>query len=153
MGMDLPPDELNKAPKAGMDFGFPYCHGKEVADPEFNTKKCTEFTPAERELLPHSGAGGMKYYTGEMFPPDFQNRYIMVAEHGYWNKDSVNGYRVAVIEVINNVAAYYASFIDGWKAETGNTEAWGRPVDILQLKDGSLLVSDDLAGAIYRASF
>lgn len=147
LGDDIPPDELNYAPEKGMHFGFPYCHGREIKDPEFGGKySCAEFTPAAQELGPHVAALGMKFYTGTIFPAEFQNQ-IFIAEHGSWNRSEKIGYRITVVKVEDNKTFAYKVFADGWQHET---KVWGRPVALLVMPDGSMLVSDDLAGVIYR---
>jgi glucose/arabinose dehydrogenase len=150
LGDNLPPDELNRAPKKGMNFGFPYCHGKNIPDPEFGSKHaCSEFTPPEMELEPHVAALGMTFYTGKMFPLAYRNQ-IFIAEHGSWNRSIPIGYRVTVVQVQKNRAVKYETFAEGWLQ---GGKAWGRPVDVLVMPDGALLVSDDYAGAIYRISY
>jgi glucose/arabinose dehydrogenase len=150
MGDDLPPDELNRAPRKGLHFGFPYWHGKNVPDPDFGAKgKPDGFTPPEWELPAHVASLGMRFYTGKMFPPGYRGR-IFIAEHGSWNRSRPIGYRVTLVRVEANRAAEYKVFADGWLQ---GTDAWGRPVDVQELPDGSLLVSDDKAGKIYRISY
>jgi glucose/arabinose dehydrogenase len=150
MGDDRPPDELNHAPKKGMHFGFPYCHGENIDDPEFgNERNCDQFTPPALELGPHVAALGMRFYTGQMFPKKYQNQ-IFIAEHGSWNRSTPIGYRVMLVRLENNKAISYQVFAEGWLQ--GGT-AWGRPVDVLVMPDGALLVSDDKAGVIYRISY
>lgn len=147
MGNDMPPDELNRADKAGMNFGYPYCHGGDIADPEFGEEhNCSEFTPPVQKLGPHVAALGVKFYTGSMFPADYKGD-ILIAEHGSWNRDEPIGYRIMRVKLNGNEAVSYKPFAEGWLK---NGEAWGRPVDILQLEDGSVLVSDDHANTIYR---
>jgi glucose/arabinose dehydrogenase len=150
LGDDLPPEELNHAPTAGMHFGFPFCHAGTVADPEFGGKKgCDEFAPPALALDPHVAALGMRFYTGAMFPPEYRNR-IFIAEHGSWNRSKPIGYRVTTVAVTGGKAEEYSVFAQGW-LQAG--KAWGRPVDVQQMPDGALLVSDDLAGVIYRISY
>jgi len=150
MGDDLPPDELNYAPKSGMNFGFPYCHGKEISDPEFGAKlPCSDFVPAAVELGPHVAALGMRFYTGKMFPQEYQNQ-IFIAEHGSWNRSKKIGYRVMRVTLEGNTPTGYEVFAEGWKQ---GEKVWGRPVDVLVMPDGALLVSDDHAGAIYRITY
>jgi glucose/arabinose dehydrogenase len=150
MGDDVPPDELNHAPKPGLDFGYPYCHGGDIADPEYGRKRsCSEFVSPAEKLGPHVAALGMRFYTGSMFPPE-NHRQIFIAEHGSWNRSTPIGYRLTVVELNNNRAVAYKVFADGWLQ---GTRAWGRPVDMLVMPDGALLVSDDEAGAIYRISY
>lgn len=150
LGDDSPPDELNHAPKPDMHFGFPYCHGATIADPEYGRRRdCREFTPPARELGPHVASLGMRFYTGKAFPSEYRNQ-IFIAEHGSWNRSKKIGYRVTRVRLENGRAVAYEPFATGWlQGET----AWGRPVDVLVMPDGSLLVSDDYAGAIYRISY
>lgn len=150
LGDDIPPDELNRAPVRGLHFGFPYCHGMSILDPKFGKKRnCNEFQPPEMELGPHVAALGMRFYTGEMFPNEFKNQ-IFIAEHGSWNRSIPIGYRITLVRIKNNNAVSYEVFADGWLQDG---KAWGRPVDVLMMPDGSILISDDLAGAIYRVSY
>ncbi len=150
MGDDVPPDELNHAPRKGMHFGFPYYHGKDIPDPEFGKKrKVSEFVPPVQELGPHVASLGMRFYTGNMFPKEYKNQ-IFIAEHGSWNRSTPIGYRVTLVRLKENKAVSYEVFAEGWLQDR---EAWGRPVDVLVMPDGALLVSDDKAGAIYRISY
>lgn len=150
LGDDLPPDELNHAPQPGMHFGFPYCHGKNISDPEFGKKhSCAEFNPAAQELGAHVAALGMRFYTGDMFPPEYRNQ-IFIAQHGSWNRSKKVGYRIMLVRLEGGKPVSYEVFAEGWKQ---GENVWGRPVDIQQMPDGSLLVSDDHAGAIYRISY
>ena len=149
MGDDQPPDELNTAPIPGLHFGFPYCHGDSIADPEFGDKDCGRFRAPEQELGPHVAALGMRFYTGRMFPDTYRGN-IFIAEHGSWNRTVPIGYRITLVTMQENQAAGYTVFAEGWRHEG---ETWGRPVDLLVMPDGSLLVSDDKAGAIYRISY
>lgn len=151
LGDDLPPDELNTAPEKGLHFGFPYCHGKDIKDPEFNRgENCSDgnFTQPAQELGPHVASLGMRFYTGDMFPKEYENG-IFIAEHGSWNRKTPIGYRITFVELDKDgkQPISYRVFADGW-LEVGI--AWGRPVDVLVMPDGSLMVSDDKAGAIYR---
>jgi len=150
MGDDIPPDELNHAPRTGMHFGFPYCHGRDVADPEFGKKKsCEESVPPAIELGPHVAALGMRFYTGTMFPAEYRKQ-IFVAEHGSWNRSTPLGYRVMLVRLEGGRAVKYETFAEGWLE---GRRPWGRPVDVEVMPDGSLLVSDDHAGAIYRITY
>ncbi|MDQ1255229.1 MAG: hypothetical protein QG646_4508 [Euryarchaeota archaeon] len=150
LGDDTPPDELNRAPKIGMHFGFPFCHAGDIPDPEFgNLGNCSEFTPPEMKLGPHVAALGMTFYTGSMFPEEYKNQ-IFIAEHGSWNRKTPIGYRVSLVRLENNKAVSYESFADGWLQ---GLAAWGRPVDVLVMPDGALLISDDKNNAIYRISY
>jgi glucose/arabinose dehydrogenase len=151
LGDDAPPDELNLAPVKGMHFGYPYCHGDGISDPEFGEgHDCeTEFTRPARELGPHVAALGMRFYNGSMFPEKYRDQ-IFIAEHGSWNRSTPVGYRVTVVRLEGNRVTDYEDFASGWLQ---GGEPWGRPVDVLVMPDGSLLVSDDFNDAIYRVSY
>lgn len=150
MGDDIPHDELNHAPKAGMHFGYPFIHADDVIDPEFGKgKNPADYTRPIQKLNPHGAALGMKFYTGKQFPEQYKNQ-VFIAEHGSWNRSTPIGYRVSLVRLEGNKAVAYEDFASGWLKDG---EAWGRPVDVLQLPDGSLLVSDDHAGLVYRISY
>ena len=150
MGDDVPPDELNRITADGQHFGYPYCHGTNIADPQFgNQRSCNEFIAPVQNLGPHVAALGMRFYTGDMFPEKYRNQ-IFIAEHGSWNRSSKIGYRVTLVRLNDNKAVSYEPFAKGWLQGESN---WGRPVDVLVMPDGSLLVSDDQAGLIYRISY
>ena len=153
LGDNVPPDELNRAPKKGMHFGYPYCHAGEIKDPEFgNGRNCSEFTAPAQKLGAHVAALGMKFYTGNLFPAEYKNQ-IFIPEHGSWNRSEKAGYRIQLVKTDGNGnATSYETFAEGWLNEE-EQEAWGRPVALLQLPDGSLLVSDDHAGVVYRISY
>lgn len=148
MGDDVPPDELNHAPQPGLHFGFPYCHGGTIADPQFGgLRSCDEFTPPAQTLGPHVAALGMRFYTGDLFPQEFHNQ-VFIAEHGSWDRTERIGYRITLVRLAGDEATSYEVFAEGWLGADG--QFWGRPVDVEVMPDGSLLVSDDFAGAIYR---
>ena len=150
LGDDSPPDELNHAPKAGMHFGYPYCHGSTISDPEFGRRRsCADFTLPAQNLDPHVAALGMRFYTGTQFPAPYHNQ-IFIAEHGSWNRSTKIGYRVSLVRLDNGKAISYEPFATGWLQ---GADVWGRPADVLVMPDGSLLVSDDFAGAIYRITY
>ena len=149
MGDDLPSDELNHAPRAGMHFGFPYCHQGDTPDPGYAGRPCSEFTPPAAKLGPHVASLGMRFYTGTQFPPEYRNN-IFIAEHGSWDRASKIGYRVKRVIVEGGKAVRQEVFAEGWLQ---GQSAWGRPADIEVMADGSLLVADDHAGAIYRISY
>ncbi|HKA46277.1 MAG TPA: sorbosone dehydrogenase family protein [Burkholderiales bacterium] len=150
LGDDIPDDELNHAARAGLHFGYPYCHAGDVSDPEFGRKRpCTDFERPSVKLGPHVAALGMRFYTGTLFPPEYRNS-IFIAQHGSWNRSRKIGYRVMRVELKDNRPVRYVPFADGWLEDE---RAWGRPVDVLVMPDGALLVSDDQAGAIYRISY
>ena len=150
LGDDLPNDELNRATKAGEHFGFPYCHQGDTPDPEFGGKRrCGDTVPPVANLGPHVAALGMRFYSGNQFPPEYGGS-IFIAEHGSWNRSERIGYRVARVVVEGGRAVKQEIFAEGW---LDGGRVWGRPVDVEAMPDGSLLVSDDQAGAIYRISY
>lgn len=150
LGDDVPPDELNHAPEAGLHFGYPFCHAGDITDPEFGGQKpCSSLRPPAQKLGPHVAALGMRFYTGSMFPAEYREQ-IFVAEHGSWNRSKKIGYRLSLVRLDGDRVASYETFADGWLQ---GQEEWGRPVDVLVMPDGALLVSDDKAGAIYRISY
>jgi len=150
LGDDQPPDELNRLTRPGEHFGFPFCHGDGLRDPEHNAgRACSEFTPPARLLGPHVAALGMRFYTGQMFPERYRGG-IFIAEHGSWNRSTPIGYRVTFVKVEGGRATSYEPFASGWLK---GGSASGRPADVLVLPDGSLLVSDDKAGRIYRITY
>lgn len=150
MGDNIPNDELNLAPEKGMHFGYPYCHAGTVSDPEYGTgHPCDDYTAPVQNLAPHTAALGMLFYTGNMFPASYKNQ-ILIAEHGSWNRSEPIGYRVTLVKLNGNEAVSYEPFAEGWLKDG---KAWGRPVDVLQLPDGSVLVSDDHANVIYRITY
>lgn len=152
LGDNIPPCELNRAPEKGLHFGYPYCHGNDIGDPEFGEKHpCSEFKKPVWNFGAHTAPLGMKFYTGDMFPEDYKGD-IIVAQHGSWNRSTKVGYRLMRVKIDNEQATDAEVFADGWLNDE-EQEAWGRPVDVLQMPDGSLLVSDDKAGLIYRISY
>ena len=178
MGDDTPPDELDRAERAGLDFGFPACHGTGIADPEFGKGKgCAQTVAPAADLRPHIAALGMRFYTGSMFPPEYRGN-IFIAEHGSWNRSVPSGYDVLRVRLEGDKVVSQEVFASGWlssepkredphlsytmradeSADASNKggkrlQAWGRPVDVLVMPDGALLVSDDTADAIYRISY
>jgi glucose/arabinose dehydrogenase len=152
LGDDVPPCELNVATKAGMHFGYPYCHGGTITDPEFGSKRpCTDFAKPAQNLGAHVAPLGLKFYKGNQFPAPYSGN-LFIAEHGSWNRSKKSGYKIGLVKMSGGKAAGYESFATGWLDETSQ-KVWGRPVDVLVLADGSLLVSDDQANVIYRISY
>ena len=151
MGDDMPPDELNHATKLGQHFGFPFCHGGDIVDPQFaEDHRCSEFVKPEIRLGAHVASLGMRFYTGKMFPNNYLNQ-IFIAEHGSWNRSKKSGYRLTLVRIkADGHPLSYEPFATGWMKDEKN---WGRPVDVLVAPDGALFVSDDFAGAIYRISY
>jgi glucose/arabinose dehydrogenase len=158
LGDDTPADELNRAPKAGLNFGFPYCHAGDLADPQFGKKPCSDFEPPARKLDPHVAAIGMRFYTGSMFPAEYRNQ-IFIAEHGSWNRSKPLGYRVMLARLDGDKVVSYVPFAEGWlnpegaQSRSGVGDNFGRPADVFVMPDGALLVSDDAGGVIYRISY
>ncbi|MEE4162898.1 MAG: PQQ-dependent sugar dehydrogenase [Woeseiaceae bacterium] len=150
LGDDIPACELNHAPRAGLHFGFPYCHAGDVRDPEFGGEApCADFVPPAQRLGPHVAPLGLRFYTGTQFPDEYAGQ-IFIAEHGSWNRSEKIGYRITLVRLDGNRAVSYETFAEGW-LEGG--EVTGRPVDLQVMPDGSLLVSDDLAGKLYRIRY
>ncbi|RDI99280.1 sorbosone dehydrogenase family protein [Dyella solisilvae] len=150
MGDDMPSDELNKLSHIGEHFGYPYCHQGDTLDPEFGQgKSCKDYTPPVLKLGAHVASLGMRFYEGSQFPASYKGA-IIIAEHGSWNRTKKSGYRVMTVRLNGDKVVSYEPLLDGFQQ---NEQAWGRPVDVQPLPDGSLLVSDDLAGAVYRVTY
>ncbi|WP_310391989.1 PQQ-dependent sugar dehydrogenase [Hymenobacter sp.] len=152
LGDNIPSDELNRAPKAGLHFGFPYYFAGDVADPELSAGKTPDmYTTPARKLGAHVAALGMKFYTGSKFPAQYRNQ-IFIPEHGSWNRSKKIGYRISMVKLdaAGRQTQGYETFAEGWLQ---GQESWGRPVCLLVLPDGSMLVSDDQGGAIFRISY
>jgi len=151
MSEDVPEDKLNRVTKLGEDFGVPYCYQGNISDPEFGWgHSCSDFTPPVALMGAHTATLGMRFYTGSMFPPQYKNA-IFVARHGSWNRTQKLGGDVVVVKLnkdgtVKSVEPFLTGFIE-------NNEYLGRPVDVQPLKDGSLLVSDDWNGAVYRITY
>lgn len=151
LGDNIPSDELNTAPRKGMHFGFPYCHEGDILDPQFGKgKNCASYTPPAYKLGPHVASLGMRFYTGQMFPAAYRNQ-IFVAEHGSWNRSKKIGYNITMVKIVNNKATEAIPFATGW-LQPGE-KVIGRPVDVIVAADGSLYVSDDSKGAVYRITY
>ena len=151
MGEDVPHDTLHRMAGKGQHAGYPYCHQGDLPDPEHGKgRSCTEFTPPAAKLGPHIAPMGLRFYTGKMFPAQYRNR-IIIANHGSWNKTQKIGFNLTqvTLDAKGNVSRY-EPFAEGWA--DGNTY-WGRPVDVHVMPDGALLVSDDVAGALFRISY
>lgn len=160
LGDDLPNDELNVAWKPGLHFGFPFCHQGDLPDPEFGAQRaCSTTEPPVQKLGAHVAALGFTFYTGDMFPASYKNAAI-IAEHGSWNRSTPSGYRVMVAHTDGRRVTRYEPFLDGFMPGLGAPggrgaarAARGRPVDVLQLPDGSVLISDDTGNRILRVSY
>jgi len=150
LGDDLPPGELNHAPEPGLHFGFPYCHGGELLDPKFGAgRDCADYAAPAQKLGAHVAPLGVKFYTGEMFPAEYRGQ-IFIAEHGSWNRSKKIGYRITLVRTAGGVPVSYEPFAEGWMIDESVS---GRPVDLMVLEDGSMLVSDDFSGKIYRITY
>jgi glucose/arabinose dehydrogenase len=156
LGDDVPSDELNRAARVGQHFGFPYCHQGDVSDPEFGAqRRCSDTVAPAAKLGAHVASLGMRFYTGAQFPADYRGN-VFVAEHGSWNRSRKSGYQVARVVIgAQREAVRVEPFVQGWLQvdATGRETVLGRPADVLVLPDGSMLVSDDLGGAIYRVRY
>lgn len=150
LGDNEPNDELNHAPKQGMHFGYPFCHAGFIADPKFgDDRDCAEFVAPAQKLGAHVASLGVSFVSKDVFPEPYRNS-IFIAEHGSWNRTIPDGYRITRVELNGVKAVTYEVFAEGWLK---GLEKRGRPVDIIELEDGSLLVSDDHANCIYRITY
>jgi glucose/arabinose dehydrogenase len=150
LGEDVPNDTLHHVVKPGAHFGYPFCHQGDILDPDFGRgRACSEFNAPLLKLGPHVAANGILFYTGGMFPGEYRHR-AFIAQRGSWNRTQKSGFRVMTVELKAGQPPKYEVFAEGWLQ--GN-QVWGRPVYLQEMKDGSLLVSDDYAGAIYRISY
>lgn len=152
MSEELPQDKLNRLLHPGKDdFGFPYCHQGDIPDPEFGWgHSCDQVTKPLALLGPHSAPLGMRFYTGSMFPGEYKDA-IFIARHGSWNKTRKIGGDIVVAKLnkdgtVRSVKPFITGFIK-------DNKYLGRPVDVAVMKDGSMLVSDDYNGAVYRVSY
>ena len=148
---DVPEDELNRITKVGEHFGAPYCWQGNLPDPEFGWgHSCSEYTAPVTLMGPHSASLGMRFYTGSQFPKTYKNA-IIVARHGSWNRSKKFGGDVVVVHLdkdgkFKSMEPLITGFLE-------DNKYIGRPVDVMQMKDGSILVSDDWNGAVYRISY
>jgi len=150
LGDDAPSDRLDVAAKKGLHFGFPYCHQVDIPDPDFaQGRSCGEFAPPLLKTGPHVAGNGVQFYTGSTFPPEYRNR-IFLAQRGSWNRSEKVGFRVMMVTLRPRDVPKYEVFAEGWLQ---GDQIWGRPVYTQQMKDGSLLIADDYAGAIYRVAY
>ena len=153
MGDNGPEDELNRVGRIGENFGYPYCHANGIPDRDFpKADACKDVTMPVTLMGPHAGALGMRFYTGSMFPAEYRDT-MFVARRGSWNRTSKFGFDVVAVRATpDGKSAKVTPFLTGFLDEKANTFL-GRPADVLQLPDGSLLVSDEQNGAIYRISY
>jgi glucose/arabinose dehydrogenase len=154
LGDDTPDCELNKATAIGQHFGYPYWHAGTIKDPEVGSegKEASFYTAPEAKLGAHTAPLGLRFYTGDQFPATYKNQ-LFIAKHGSWNRSTKSGYEVilARLDAMGKVSGQEV-LVSGW-LDQATQEAWGRPVDVQELKDGSLLISDDVANCIYRLSY
>ncbi len=154
LGNDTPDCELNKATTLGQHFGYPYWHAGTIKDPEVGSegKKAAFYTAPEAKLGAHTAPLGLRFYTGDQFPASYKNQ-LFIAKHGSWNRSKKSGYEVVLarLDSMGKVSSQEI-MVSGW-LDQATQEAWGRPVDVQQLADGSLLISDDVANCIYRLSY
>ena len=154
LGDDTPDCELNKATALGQHFGYPYWHAGTIKDPEVGSegKEASFYTAPEAKLGAHTAPLGLRFYTGDQFPASYKNQ-LFIAKHGSWNRSTKSGYEVVLARMDSTgTVTNQEIFVTGW-LDTESQEAWGRPVDVQELKDGSLLISDDVANCIYRLSY
>ena len=152
LGDDLPPCELNRAREAGLHYGFPFCHAGALRDPNLGGDgECADSEPPAQALGPHVAPLGLAIHSGTNVPDSYRGA-VFIAEHGSWNRTRKIGYRITVVRLADDhrTALGYDTFADGWLK---NERAWGRPADILEAPDGSLMVSDDRAGRVYRIRY
>ena len=154
LGTDLPHDELNVVKVKGEHFGFPFCHQGDFQDPIYGqSRSCSEFTPPAAKLGAHIAPLGAKFYTGNMFPKEYKNS-LLIAQHGSWNRDPKQGYNVIRVNIDAKGKPTMHPFVEGFlENDKGDPPMWGRPVDVLQMKDGAILFTDDYNGIIYRVSY
>ena len=150
LGDDLPPDEINIV-RAGRDYGWPYCYGKRVPDPQYNnTGRCSATEESLHDMQAHSAPLGLRFIDSPQFPAEWQGD-LLVAFHGSWNRSVPTGYKIVRLEVEGDRIVGEEDFISGWLLSNGSSV--GRPVDLIfGPEDGALYISDDQAGIIYRVT-
>lgn len=151
LGDDVPADELNQWTGNREHYGFPYCHAGTVPDPEFaQNKKCGQLKGPVWRYKAHVAPLGMHFYTGSQFPESYYKQ-LFVAQHGSWNRSQPQGYQVAMVKFREGGPFSEQPFVSGWLTPSG--DVLGRPVDVLQMPNGSLLISDDKLGVIYKVEY
>ena len=151
LGDDVPADELNQWTGNREHYGFPYCHAGNVPDPEFaQNKKCGQLKGPVWRYKAHVAPLGMRFYTGSQFPESYYKQ-LFVAQHGSWNRSQPQGYQVALVKFREAEPFSEQPFVSGWLTPSG--DVLGRPVDVLQMPNGSLLISDDKLGVIYKVEY
>ena len=149
LGDDVPAEEINRVTRAGDHYGYPYIHAGDISDPQFGKgRNPADYVLPEIRIQAHSAALGLDFYTGTQFPESYRNA-LFIAEHGSWNRSSKVGYRVSVVR-FGAAGPMYEPFLDLWLKDD---DVSGRPNDVLVSQDGSLLISDDKVGAIYRVTY
>ena len=151
---DTPHDTLHRVSRKGMNFGYPYCHQGDLTDPEFGTgRSCAEFDSPTALLGAHIAPMGMRFYNGKMFPAEYKGN-MFIAMHGSWNRTTKQGYNVMRAGVDSKGKVWMMPFMEGFLTDPkADPPMWGRPVDVLVMRDGALLVSDDYNGIVYRISY
>jgi glucose/arabinose dehydrogenase len=154
LGDDAPHDTLHRASRKNMNFGYPFCHQGDIVDPEFGKgRSCKEFDPPAAKLGAHIAPLGLRFYTGKMFPAEYRDN-LFIAMHGSWNRTTKQGYNVMRVVVDANGGTKMTPFLEGFLSDPkADPPMWGRPVDVLVMRDGAMLVSDDYNGVIYRISY
>lgn len=151
LGDDVPPDELNQWTGTPAHYGYPYCHAGNIPDPEFaGDKKCGQFQGPVWRYKAHVAPLGMRFYTGSQFPEQYYKQ-LFVAQHGSWNRSKPQGYQVAQIRFASGSPYTEQPFVSGWLTE--KDEVLGRPVDVAITANGSLLISDDKLGVVYKVDY
>ncbi len=153
LGDTLPPEELNRVSQLGQHFGYPFLHGASVEDPEFFAAKPSglEITPPVLEMTAHAAPLGILFYQGQQLPVPEGQQLLLLAQHGSWNRSDKVGYRVMKVLLSGNQVVSSEPLIEGWLDEQGNVS--GRPAAFAALEDGSVLLTDDVAGVIYRLTY
>jgi len=153
MGDEVPACEFNRATADNQHFGYPYCHQGDLLDPKFGKgKSCDGYVAPAQNLGPHTAPLGVEFPQTSMFPGSYSDQ-ALIAEHGSWNRSKKIGYRISMVPIQDNTTASgYDIFASGWLDEEKD-EAWGRPVDLEFMEDGSMLISDDFAHVIYRVTY
>lgn len=151
IGNDIPPEEINVLVEGG-HYGWPYCYGDGIMNPEYAGKEelCNGTLPPVFNMQAHSAPLGMRFYYGTQFPEEFRGD-LYIAFHGSWNRTKRTGYKVVRVIIERGAAVGIEDFISGWLLPTG--KRWGRPVDVEIAADGSMFISDDYTGTIYRVSY
>jgi len=151
IGDNIPPEEINILREGG-HYGWPYCYGDGIMNPEYagRNELCNDVIPPVFNMQAHSAPLGMRFYYGTQFPEEFRGD-LYIAFHGSWNRTKRTGYKVVRVILEEGVPVRIEDFVSGWLHPTGSR--WGRPVDVEIGSDGSMFISDDYKGAVYRVSY